>query len=246
MSPPVRARAAAGRARWWRLGAGVVVLAAGVVVWKFGFGGTLNLAQVRRLEQWFRELGPLGPVVFIAGYAIAELFFVPALPLTIFGGVVFGPVLGSVAVSIGAIAGAALAFLAARYAMRDMVVRWTMENARLGRIDRAVTEHGWRVLMVTRLVPLFPFNLQNFAYGLTGIRFWPFIGVSWICILPGTIAYTLAGSALAEGRGNPRRTLLYVGAAGLLIVALSLLPRWLGRHSRVLGDLTGRTPESRC
>src|SRR5262249_56110785 len=85
VAPPVRARAAAGRARWWRLGAGVVVLAAGVVVWKFGFGGTLNLAQVRRLEQWFRELGPLGPVVFIAGYAIAELFFVAALPLTIFG-----------------------------------------------------------------------------------------------------------------------------------------------------------------
>lgn len=236
-------RSALRSARWWPVSLGVLALAAGALAWWLGAGEALGLEHLGRLERWFRELGPVGPAVFIAGYAIAELCFVPALPLTILGGAVFGPLRGTAYVSVGATIGAALAFLAARYAMRDVVVRWAAESPRLARIDRAVTEHGWRVLMVTRLVPLFPFNLQNFAYGLTGIGFWPFVGISWLCILPGTAAYTLAGSAVAEGRGSPRRMLFSLAAAGLLIAALSLVPRWLGRRSRILGDLgNGSSP----
>jgi len=198
--------------------------------------------NIPRLERWFDELGGLGPVVFVLGYAVAELCFVPATPLTVLGGIVFGPVRGTVYVSLGAIIGAALAFLAARYAMRDVVARWATAHPRLARIDTAVAEHGWHVLMITRLVPLFPFNLQNFAYGLTGIGFWAFVGISWLCILPGTAAYALAGSAIAAGRGQPRRTIAYIGAAGILLVALSLLPRWLGRRGRLAAELTGPTP----
>ncbi len=191
------------------------------------------------------DAGSRAPVVEPArpaGYAVAELCFVPATPLTVLGGIVFGPVRGTVYVSLGAIIGAALAFLAARYAMRDVVARWATAHPRLARIDTAVAEHGWRVLMITRLVPLFPFNLQNFAYGLTGIGFWAFVGISWLCILPGTAAYALAGSAIAAGRGQPRRTIAYIGAAGILLVALSLLPRWLGRRGRPAAELTGPAP----
>lgn len=82
-----------------------------------------------------------------------------------------------------------------------------------------MAEHAWRMLTITRLVPLFPLNLQNFAYGLTRIRFRTFVLLSWLCMLPGTAAYTLTGGALSEGRRALHRALGYV--------ALSLVPRWL-------------------
>ena len=98
------------------------------------------------------------------------------------------------------------------------------------------------MLVVTRLVPLFPFALQNFAYGVTRIGFGVYVGVTWVCILPGTFAYTLAASAFAEGDGDPRRTLASLGAAAVLLVALSLIPAWLGRRSRAAAALELRAP----
>ncbi len=229
---------AAGAAQWGRLVVlGLVLVAGGMAAWALGLWDVLRLNDLARLKGWIEGLGPLAPVVFIAGYALAELFFVPAAPLTVLGGIAFGPLRGTAYVSAGATIGAALAFLAARYAMRGVVARWAAGSPHLARLDRAVAEHGWRVLMITRLVPLFPFNLQNFAYGLTGIGFWPFVGISWLCILPGTAAFALAGSALVEGRGDLRRALAYVGIATVLIVLVSLLPRWLRRRSRVAGGL---------
>ena len=203
------------------------------------------MAPLDALKGAVESSGALGPIVFIAGYAVAELLFVPALPLTLLGGLLFGPVLGTAYVSIGAAMGAALAFLAARHVLRGTVERWAAGSPRLARIDRAVAEHGWRVLVITRLVPLFPFNLQNFAYGLTGIGFWPFVGISWLCILPGTAAFAFAGSALADGAADPRRALAWLGAAAVLVVGLSLLPRVIARRSRAAGALLAEPPPPR-
>ena len=90
--------------------------------------------------------------------------------------------------------------------------------------------------MVTRLVPLFPFNLQNFAYGLTRIPFWTYVGVSALCMLPGTVAFTLAGGALSGG-GSPTGSLWTLAAAAALIVLVSLVPRWLTRRSPAAREL---------
>jgi len=236
--PPLRGWGASGRWKRILLLAGALV-ALVVVGREAGLGELLTLDNLARLRQRIEGYGAWGPVLFVVGYALAELCFVPALPITILGGVAFGPVWGTVYVSLGATIGAALAFLAARYAMRGAVARWTARNPRLARIDAAVAEHGWRLLMITRLVPLFPFNLQNFAYGLTRIPFRTFVVTSWICMLPGTAAYTFAAGALADGRGDLRRTLAYLGVAGVLLVLLSLLPRWLAPRSRAAGDLLG-------
>jgi len=213
-------------------GGRVVVLAAVIggallLGWRLGVWDLLRLDHLARFKAWIDGYGPWGPALFIIGYAAAELVFVPALPLTILGGVAFGPVRGTVYVSLGATLGAAAAFLAARYAMRGLVEQWVARSPRLRALDAAVAEHGWRMLVITRLVPLFPFNLQNFAYGLTRLRFRTFVLLSWLCMLPGTAAYTLTGGALTEGGGNPRRTLGYLAIAAVLIVALSLVPRWL-------------------
>jgi uncharacterized membrane protein YdjX (TVP38/TMEM64 family) len=221
-----------------RIGLAVgAVVAAAVLAWALGLYDALSLQHLARVRAWVQGLGPLAPVVFIGGYVVAELLFVPALPLTLFGGLVFGPVWGVVWVSLGATLGAAAAFLAARHAGRALVEQWVAQSPRLIRLDRAVAQHGWRILMITRLVPIFPFTLQNFAYGLTSIGFWSYVLVSWVCMLPATVAYVLAGAAFSDAAGDLRRTLVWLAAAAVLIVGLSLVPGWLRRRSRLAGEL---------
>ncbi|HET9925468.1 MAG TPA: TVP38/TMEM64 family protein, partial [Methylomirabilota bacterium] len=135
----------------------------------FGLVDVVRLENLARLREWITGFGPWAPAVFVAGYVLAVVAFVPALPLTILGGLVFGPGWGTVHVSIASTAGACLSFLIARYAARATVERWMTPYPALGRIDRAVARHGFRIVMITRLVPIFPFNLQNYAYGLTSI-----------------------------------------------------------------------------
>ena len=218
------------------LAAGALVAVA-VLAWALGLHQALRLENFARLRAWMEGLGPLGPVAFIAGYVAAELLFLPALPLTLFGGLAFGPLWGTVWVSIGATLGAAAAFLVARHTARGLVEGWVARNPRLERLDRAVAEHGWRILMITRLVPVFPFTLQNFAYGLTRIGFWSYVLVSWACMLPGTVAYVLVGAALSDAAADPRRTLAWLAAAAVVVVLLSLVPGWLRRRSRLAGEL---------
>lgn len=225
---------------WRRVFVVLAVLAAGALLARaLGLGDLARLEGLARFKDAIDGYGAWAPVVFIAGYGVAEVFFVPGLPLTLLGGLAFGPLWGTVYVSAGSTLGAAAAFLLARHAMRGIVERWVERSPRLQRLDAAVVEHGWRILMLTRLVPLFPFNLQNFAYGLTRIPFSTYVAVSWACMLPATVAYTLAAGALSEGGRDPRRTLGSLAIAGVLIVAASLLPRWLGRRSRAAGDLLG-------
>ena len=202
-----------------------------------GLQEILNLNNLAALKAWIQRYGPLAPLVYITGYILAVVFFVPGLPITILGGVVFGPLWGTVYVSIASTIGAALAFLIARYGAREMVEGWVAKSARLAKIDQAIARHGWRIVMITRLVPLFPFNLQNYAYGLTRIGFWRYLLVSWSCMLPATAVYTFAGGALSEGGEDIRRTLLYLGVAGVLLVLVSLIPRWLSKTSPATSDL---------
>jgi uncharacterized membrane protein YdjX (TVP38/TMEM64 family) len=108
---------------------------------------------------------------------------------------------------------------------------------RLGRIDRATARHGWRIVMITRLVPIFPFNLQNYAYGVTSIRFGAYLLTSFVCMLPATVAYTVAAGAVVAGAWDVRRMILLLAGAGVLLVLLSLLPRWLRGRSAALDDL---------
>jgi uncharacterized membrane protein YdjX (TVP38/TMEM64 family) len=224
--------------RWGRPALLLVVLLGGIgLAWGLGFEPALRLEHLASLERWIAGYGPWAPLLFIGGYVVLEMAFVPALPLTLLGGLAFGPLWGTVYVSIAATLSAALAFLVARYVARGTVERWISRHARLARIDAAVAEHGWRILMVTRLVPIFPFNVQNFAYGLTRIPFWTYVGMTWLCILPGTVAYVLAASALPASEGDPRRLVVYLGLAGILLVALSLLPRWQKHWSRIAGEL---------
>jgi uncharacterized membrane protein YdjX (TVP38/TMEM64 family) len=228
----------ANRARWIRPILILVVLIAGVILARgLGVTDSLRLENLARLKQTIEGYGGVGPLLYVVGYVLAVVLFVPGLPIALLGGLAFGPLWGTVYVSIAATIGASLAFLVARYGLRGMVEGWVRSNPRLNRMDGAVARDGWRIVMITRLVPLFPFNLQNYAYGLTRIGFWTYLLTSWICMLPGTAAYALAGGAFSGGGGDVRRTLGDLAIAGVLIVLVSLIPRLLQRRSRAASDL---------
>lgn len=228
--------------RWIRILIFLAVVAGGALLARiFGLTDLIRLENLGRLREWIASFGPAGPLLFILGYILAVIFFVPGLPITVLAGVAFGPIWGTAYVSVASVIGASAAFLIARHAARDMVEAWVQDSPRFQAIDQAVAQHGWRIVMLTRLVPLFPFNLQNYVYGLTRITFGTYVLTSWICMLPGTAAYTFTGGALSEGGGDIRGTLTYLAIAGVLFVLVSLIPYWLRRRSSVAKDLLERS-----
>jgi uncharacterized membrane protein YdjX (TVP38/TMEM64 family) len=235
---PARSRADPGQVLSKRLLIAILILAVAIVLaHAVGLADRVRLENLARLREWIDGFGAWAPAVFVTGYVGAVVAFVPALPLTLLGGLVFGPVWGTIYASVASTVGACLSFLIARYTARAPVERWMAPYPALGRIDRAVARHGFRIVMITRLVPLFPFNLQNYAYGLTSIGFGAYALTSWLCMLPATVAFTAAAGAVVTGAWDARRMLLLLGLAGVLLAALSLLPRWLRGRSAALDDL---------
>jgi len=197
------------------------------------------------IEATLSAAGPAGPLLFMALYALAAVLFLPGSLLTLAGGALFGPWLGTLYSLTGATAGAALAFLVARYLAADAVER--RAGARLRRLVDGVSAEGWRFVAFVRLVPLFPFNLLNYALGLTRIRFAPYLLATALCMLPGAAAYSWLGhagrAALAGGEGWVQTGLLALAALALVW----FLPRLVGRLRRgatlEVGELARRLRE---
>ena len=212
----------------------ITILAVGAFLMQyFGLFQQISIENMVNLKGWIEGFGLLGPLVYVVLYIAACLFFLPGLPIAVLAGLAFGPLMGAVWASIGSTLGASAAFLVARYAARGMVEGWVENNPLFKKIDEGVEKQGWRMLMITRLVPLFPFNLQNFAYGLTKINFTIYVLVSWICMLPGAIAFTFMGGAIVAGEGDLTTTFIYLGVGALFFVFISLLPGWLQKKKGV-------------
>lgn len=144
---------------------------------------------------WNTQLGSWGPIVFGLVYVAAVVAMLPASPLTLAAGALYGLWLGTVVVSIASTLGAGLAFLVARYLARAEVEAMLARFPKFLAIDRAIGSNGWKIVALLRLSPAVPFNLQNFLYGLTRIRFWPYLLTSWVAMLPGTFLYISLGHA---------------------------------------------------
>jgi len=186
--------------------------------------------NIKDIENWIAGAGAAGPLLYIGTYAAATVLFVPGSALTLVGGAIFGPLWGTLFSLTGATLGATLAFLVARYLAADWVARKV--GPRLGSIKEGIEQEGWRFVAFTRLVPLFPFVLLNYALGLTRIRLGHYIVTSFICMAPGGFAYTWLGyagrEAIAGGEGLVRKILFSLA----LLAAVSFLPRLIGRLRR--------------
>ncbi|MCM0590754.1 MAG: TVP38/TMEM64 family protein [Gloeotrichia echinulata DVL01] len=142
---------------------------------------------------WINSLGALGPIAFIVVYNLATLLFIPGSILTLKGGCLFGLFWGSIYVLIAAIIGATLAFLIGRYLSRDWVSQQIEKHPKFKALDLAVATEGWKIVLLTRLSPLFPFNLLNYAFGVTQVSLRDYI-LGSIGIVPGTVMYVYIGS----------------------------------------------------
>ena len=197
---------------------------------------------------WVEGLGFWGPAVLVGVYVVATVLLVPGSLLTLGAGALFGVVAGSVTVSIGATLGACAAFLVGRYAARDWVARRFVEgNERFAAVDAAVGREGLKVVLLTRLSPIFPFNMLNYAYGLTGVKFRDYALASWVGMIPGTIMYVYLGAAAGEvaTAGGGEKTagewaLFGVGLAATIVVTV-----FVTRIARkALAQETGVAPEA--
>ena len=174
---------------------------------------------------WLGRLGPWGAILFIAIYVVATVLFIPGSVLTLGAGAAFGVVWGSIYVSIAATLGATAAFLVGRYLARDAIARKIAGNARFAAIDQAVAQEGWKIVGLTRLSPVFPFTLLNYAFGLTRVKLGHYVLASWIGMMPGTVMYVYLGSLAKAASGQRTRTtgewVLYgVGLLATLVVTL--------------------------
>jgi uncharacterized membrane protein YdjX (TVP38/TMEM64 family) len=201
-------------------------------------------AHFAAFAEWVEAQGPLGPALFIAGYAAAVVAFVPGSILTLAAGAIFGLGWGTLYVLVAATLGSAAAFLVARYVARGWVEAKLAGDPRLAAIDRAIGAQGRKIVLLLRLSPAFPFNLLNYALGLTRVRFTDYL-IASVGMLPGTLLYVYSGklagdvAALAGGAAAPRGpgywALLGVGLLATLLVTL-LVTR---TARRALDEATG-------
>jgi uncharacterized membrane protein YdjX (TVP38/TMEM64 family) len=146
--------------------------------------------------EWTQRLEFWGPFFVAAFYVAACVLMLPGGIITLAAGFLFGVVTGTITVSVGSTLGASTAFLVGRTFARDWVRRKVAGRPKFAAIDRAVGRQGFKIVLLTRLSPIFPFNMQNYAYGLTGVKLWKYALASWIGMLPGTVAYCYIGSGL--------------------------------------------------
>ncbi len=185
------------------------------------FAGIQDYFDAESLRGAVASFGHLAPAVYILIYTIAPSLFLPGLPITIVGGILFGPLWGVIYTIFGATAGACLAFLISRYVARDWI-QARLTGPRWRQLDRSVEKNGWKIVAFTRLVPLFPFNLLNYAFGLTSIKFLPYAVTTFFGMLPACIAFIVFSSSLLDLFKGHISTGLIIGI--LLIIAVSLIP----------------------
>lgn len=154
---------------------------------------------VEALSGWAGEVGIVGPIVIGLIYIAGTLLFIPGSALTLAAGALFGPWKGTVTVSLASTTGAALAFLIARYLARRKVEQQAKRYPKFAAIDKAIGEGGWRIIAMLRLTPVVPFNLSNYLFGLTAIRFWPCVLTSWIAMMPATFMFVYLGHIGSQG-----------------------------------------------
>lgn len=186
--------------------------------------------SLQAVIDYVQEAGPMGPLIFGVFYVMAEILAVPATPLTLSAGYLFGFQTGSVVVLLAATLAASAAFFIGKTFLRQWVEQILVDNAKLAKIDKAIGREGFRLLLLVRLSPLFPFALSNYVYGASSIEFAPYFFGTLLGFAPGTMGMVYAGmvgKALTTGDGAQP---WYIYAGGGLLVGLFL---------KLLADVAG-------
>lgn len=212
------------------------LLVAGLV--SLGFVMPLDSLMLATLD-WVESLGIWGYILFFLCYVLFTVLFLPGFILTVGAGAIFDLWGGFIVVSLGSTLGASLAFLIGRFFARRLVEQKVADNPKFAAIDRAVGKQGWKIVFLTRLSPVFPFNLINYAYGLTKVPFWHYVLASWIGMMPGTLLYvyigavagTVARTALTEQSETKTIELVFQGIGLLATLLVTIYVTQLARKA---------------
>ncbi len=211
---------ASGGARFAKLALALLALAALIALGRWAGG------RIDELRTWIDGLGAIGPLVFVAAYALGVVAFLPGAALTLAGGAIFGLARGVVLVFCAAVLGSTLSFLIARYVARSAIEKRIAGNARFAAIDRAIGREGRKIVFLLRLSPVFPFTYGNYALGLTRVKLADYMLAS-LGMLPGTVLYVYTGSlagdvasAAARGAASGRTALAVLGFAATAVVTI--------------------------
>jgi uncharacterized membrane protein YdjX (TVP38/TMEM64 family) len=213
MSEPDQAN---GRLAVWTWVVGGLLLVAVIAGWYF-----LPLqAWAESFQTWIESMGVWGDLIFIGAYILSTILLIPVSVLTVVAGLVFGLGWGFFLVSIAATIGATIAYLIARYLVHDRVESYVQKHPKLRAANEAISEEGWKVVLLLRLSPVLPFNVQNYAYGITDVKLRHYVPATFFGILPGTLLYVYLGAAGQAAAGDGGSTLKWVFFAGGFIATV--------------------------
>jgi uncharacterized membrane protein YdjX (TVP38/TMEM64 family) len=184
------------------------------------------------VQEWIDGFGFIGYLIFMVLYILVAVFMLPAFFFTILAGAAFGPVLGGILALVGATIGATAAFVVARYVARDTIVSKFENNPLFKKIDDGLKQNGVSFLILTRLVPIFPYNVQNYIYGLTPIKVVTFALVSFITMAPGAFIYAYMAGAILRGDSIPWLA-AQLAIAGVILFLVSLIPKYIAKKKGI-------------
>jgi len=210
----------------------IVAIIAAVFFVANRLGFTDRIQDIPAMQAWFQSLGIIGYAVFIVLFIIAAVFMLPAAPFTIIAGITFGSVLGAILALVAATIGAMAAFAVARYVARDTIVNKFKDNRIFAKVEKGFEQNGISFLILTRLVPIFPYNVQNYAYGITPVNFLTFSGISFITMAPGAFIYAfMAGEIVANGFSV--KLMIQFAVAGVILFLVSLIPKYIAKKKGI-------------
>lgn len=211
----------------------LVVLAIVIVLILAKVTGLLSfMSNISAMQSYFQSLGFIGYGIYILLYIAVAVFMLPASVMTIVAGIVFGPILGGLLSLLGATIGATIAFIISKYFARNLIVEKFKGNTFFEKVEKGVKDNGTSFLILTRLVPIFPYNIQNYAYGITSINTITFFFVSLICMAPGAFIYAfMAGEIVSNGVSF--KLLIEFTIAGIILFLVSLVPKYLAKKKGI-------------
>lgn len=198
----------------------MIIVLAVLIVAARGFGLDQKLGE---FKEWIAGQGVWAPVIFTGVYALATVIAVPGSALTIAAGVLFGSAIGVITVISGATIGASLCFLIARYFARDAVATILSKSDKFQKLDRLTEKNGAIIVAITRLVPIFPFNLLNYGFGLTKVPFITYVLWSALCMLPGTILFVVGTDAVTTTVKDGKVPWALVAVVAIIIGILTVI-----------------------
>jgi len=204
---------------WWKpVLLVLIIIALFIIVNIYGFG-----QNIEELKTWIHSLGVWGPAAFFLIYLGAVILTIPGTIFGVIAGALFGSVEGVILVSISSTVGASITFLIARYFARDTVAQWLAKNETMRRLDQLTEDQGFVIVGITRLIPLFPFTLLNYGFGLTKVSFKTYVFWSWLCMIPGTIIVVVGADAITQGITEGSIPWALVGVVVISALILSLI-----------------------